>query len=164
MKVLQYLEEIILVLALAVMTVISFANIIARNFASMSFSFTEEITINLFVLITFVGTAVGVRRYAHLSFTLLFDLGGRGFKKAIIVFTTLSGLFLFGVLFWYGIQMILFQMDIGQKTPALGWPQWILSISLPFGAFLCIIRTIQVGVMEWLSSNKLSVLKGDDIL
>lgn len=164
MKVLQYMEEIILVLALAVMTVISFANIVARNFASMSFSFTEEITINLFVLITFVGTAVGVRRYAHLSFTLLFDKGRQGFKKSIILFTTVSGLLLFGVLFWYGLQMVLFQMDIGQKTPALGMPQWILSISLPFGAFLCILRTVQVGVMEWLSLNTLSELKGDDIL
>ena len=162
MKVLQYLEEIILALALAVMTVITFANILSRNFANMSLSFTEEITINLFVLITFVGTAVGVRRYAHLSFTLLFDLGGRGVKKVIIAFTTLAGLFLFGVLFWYGLQMIIFQMDIGQKTPALGLPQWILSISLPFGALLCMIRTIQVGIKEWLLSEHQPIVKGDE--
>lgn len=162
MKVLQYLEEIILALALAVMTVITFANILSRNFANMSLSFTEEITINLFVLITFVGTAVGVRRYAHLSFTLLFDLGGRGVKKVIIAFTTLAGLFLFGVLFWYGLQMIIFQMDIGQKTPALGLPQWILSISLPLGALLCMIRTIQVGIKEWLLSEHQPIVKGDE--
>jgi len=162
MKVLQYLEEIILALALAVMTVITFANILSRNLANMSLSFTEEITINLFVLITFVGTAVGVRRYAHLSFTLLFDLGGRGVKKVIIAFTTLAGLFLFGVLFWYGLQMIIFQMDIGQKTPALGLPQWILSISLPFGALLCMIRTIQVGIKEWLLSEHQPIVKGDE--
>jgi TRAP-type C4-dicarboxylate transport system permease small subunit len=162
MKVLNYLEEFILVLALAVMTVISFANILSRNIANMSLSFTEEITINLFVLITFVGTAVGVRRYAHLSFTLLFDRGGKGFKKVIIAFTTFVGLLLFGVLFWYGIQMVLFQMDIGQKTPALGLPQWILSISLPIGAFLCIIRTIQVGILEWISSDRVEAMEGDN--
>lgn len=162
MKVLQYFEEIILALALAVMTIITFANILSRNFANMSLSFTEEITINLFVLITFVGTAVGVRRYAHLSFTLLFDLGGKGFKKLIIAFTTLAGLFLFGILFWYGLQMIIFQLDIGQKTPALGLPQWILSMSLPLGALLCIIRTIQVGMKEWLLSEHQLIVKGDE--
>lgn len=164
MKVLQYLEEIILALALAVMTVISFANIISRNFANMSLSFTEEITINLFVLITFVGTAVGVRRYAHLSFTLLFDKGGQGMKKIIIAFATLAGILLFGVLFWYGLQMVLFQMNIGQKTPSLGMPQWILSMSLPIGAMLCVIRTIQVGVLEWLTLNRQPISEGDNLL
>lgn len=164
MKVLQYLEEIILALALAVMTVISFANILSRNFANMSLSFTEEITINLFVLITFVGTAVGVRRYAHLSFTLLFDKGGEGMKKIIIVFATLAGILLFGVLFWYGTQMVLFQMNIGQKTPSLGMPQWILSMSLPIGALLCVIRTIQVGVLEWMTINRQPISEGDDLI
>lgn len=164
MKVLQYLEEIILALALAVMTVISFANILSRNFANMSLSFTEEITINLFVLITFVGTAVGVRRYAHLSFTLLFDKGGEGMKKIIIGFATLAGILLFGVLFWYGTQMVLFQMNIGQKTPSLGMPQWILSMSLPIGAMLCVIRTIQVGVLEWLTLNRQPISEGDNLL
>lgn len=149
MKVLDKLEEIILVIALLTMTVIAFANIISRNFAEISLSFTEELTINLFVLLTFVGTAVGVRNYAHLGFTLFYDLGGKWVKRSMIAISTLAGLVLFGVLFWYGIQTILFQMDIGQKTPALGWPTWVMTMSLPIGAALCLIRTVQVGWQEW---------------
>lgn len=148
MKVLNYIEEIILFVAFLIMTIIAFANIISRNIANLSLSFTEEITINLFVLLTFVGTAVGVRRYAHLGFTLIYDRMNNGLKKALIVFSALMGLILFGVLLWYGIQMVLFQMDMGQKTPSLGWPQWILSMALPLGALLCVIRTIQVCVEE----------------
>ena len=125
MKVLNYIEEIILFVAFLIMTIIAFANIISRNIANLSLSFTEEITINLFVLLTFVGTAVGVRRYGHLGFTLIYDRMNNGLKKALIVFSALMGLILFGVLLWYGIQMVLFQMDMGQKTPSLGWPQWI---------------------------------------
>lgn len=149
MKVLDKLEEIILVIALLTMTVIAFANIISRNFAEISLSFTEELTINLFVLLTFVGTAVGVRNYAHLGFTLFYDLGGKWVKRSMIAISTLAGLVLFGVLFWYGIQTILFQMDIGQKTPALGWPTWVMTMSLPIGAALCLVRTVQVGWQEW---------------
>ena len=78
MKILDKVEEIILVLALLAMTIIAFANIISRNFGQVSLSFTEELTINLFVLLTFVGTAMGVRNYSHLGFTLLYDLGGKG--------------------------------------------------------------------------------------
>jgi len=164
MKALDYFEEIVLFIALAVMTIISFANILSRNFANISLSFTEEITINLFVLLTFVGTAVGVRRYAHLGFTLIYDKVGTAWKKAIIIFSTLAGLVLFGVLFWYGIQMVLFQMDMGQKTPALGMPQWILSSSMAIGALLCVIRTIQVGLKELRDVDHVELAKGDELV
>lgn len=161
MKVLNHLEEIILFITFLIMTIIAFANVVTRNVANASLSFTEEITINLFVLLTFVGTAVGVRRYAHLGFTLLFDKMNLLFKRILIVFSTLMGLFLFGILFWYGIQMVTFQMDIGQKTPALGWPQWVMSSALPVGAFLCVVRTVQVFIEEMKMIGKANV-KGDE--
>lgn len=148
LKILNYLEEVILFTAFLVMTIIAFGNVVSRNIANISLSFTEEITINLFVLLTFVGAAVGVRRYAHLGFTLIFDHMNPLFKKVLVIFSALMGLILFGILLWYGIQMVLFQMEMGQATPALGWPQWILSSALPIGAFLCVVRTIQVCVEE----------------
>lgn len=163
LKALNYFEEIILFITFLTMTIIAFANIVSRNVANLSLSFTEEITINLFVLLTFVGTAVGVRRYGHLGFTLIFDHMNPLFRKIFIVFSALMSLILFGVLLWYGIQMVMFQMDMGQKTPSLGWPQWILSSALPIGAFLCVVRTIQVCVEELKLENH-SLDKGDETL
>lgn len=145
------------------MTIIAFSNIVSRNIASISLSFTEEITINLFVLLTFVGTAVGVRRFGHLGFTLIFDHMNPLFRKVFIVFSSSMSLILFGVLLWYGLQMVSFQMDIGQKTPSLGWPQWILSSALPIGAFLCVVRTIQVFIEE-MKLEMHSHSKGDETL
>jgi len=164
MKILDKIEEIILVLALLAMTIIAFANIISRNFAEISLSFTEELTINLFVLLTFVGTAMGVRNYSHLGFTLLYDMGGNAAKRGMIAISTISGLVLFGVLFWYGIQTILFQIEMGQKTPALGWPTWVMTLSLPIGAILCIVRTIQVGWQEWQLKDPESTVKEGEAL
>lgn len=163
MKLLNYIEEGILFLTFLTMTIIAFSNIVARNMASVSLSFTEEITINLFVLLTFVGTAVGVRRYGHLGFTLIFDHMNPLFRKVFIVFSTLMSLILFGVLLWYGLKMVLFQMDMGQKTPSLGWPQWVLSSALPLGAFLCVVRTIQVFIEE-MKLEKHSISKGDETI
>ena len=60
-------------------------------------------------------------------------------KRSMIAISTIAGLVLFGVLFWYGIQTILFQIEMGQKTPALGWPTWVMTLSLPIGAILCIV-------------------------
>ncbi|AQQ54698.1 TRAP transporter small permease [Planococcus lenghuensis] len=163
MKILNHLEDLILFVAFLIMTIVAFTNVVSRNVANISLTFSEELTINLFVLLTFVGTAVGVREYAHLGFTLIFDRMNSGYRKGIVLFCTLMGLFLFGVLFWYGIQMVLFQLELGQTTPSLGWPQWILSLALPIGATLCIIRTVQVCIEEWKITGR-STSKGDEAI
>jgi len=148
MKILDYFEEILLFIAFLAITVITFLNVLSRNFAGASLAFTEEITINLLVLITFLGSAIGVRKYAHLGFTLIFDKGNKAVRIFIVFFTGLVGLLLFGVLTWYGWEMVSFQKLMNQKTPALGMPQWILSLSLPLGALMCFIRTIQAIIEE----------------
>ncbi|MBB4823515.1 TRAP-type C4-dicarboxylate transport system permease small subunit [Sporosarcina luteola] len=147
-KVISRLEEWIVVIVLSIMSTIAFVNILSRGLASYSLSFTEEITVNLFVMLTFVGTAIGVREQAHLGFTLLYDMANVAFKRVITVLVGLMMLLLFGVLLYYGFQMVKFQMDMGQKTPSLGWPQWWFSLAMPLGAVLCIYRTIQVTVKE----------------
>lgn len=147
-RVICKLEEWIVAIVLSIMSTIAFANILSRGFANHSFSFTEEITVNLFVMLTFVGTAIGVREHVHLGFTLIYDVANIAFKRIITVLVGLMMLLLFGVLFYFGIQMIQFQMDMGQKTPSLGWPQWWFSLAMPLGALLCIYRTIQATLKE----------------
>ncbi|BDH62197.1 C4-dicarboxylate ABC transporter permease [Lysinibacillus sp. PLM2] len=153
MKIIDYVEEVILFITFLTITLITFANVLSRNIFKFSFSFTEEITINLLVLLTFVGTALGVRRYAHLGFTLIYDIAGSIAKKIIILISSIMSIVLFSILLYYGYEMVQFQMKINQTTPALGMPQWILSLALPFGALLCLVRTLQVTIDEIKSSN-----------
>ena len=170
MKVLDYFEEIILFVSFVVITGVTFMNILSRNFLNLSLSFTEEVTINLLVLLTFVGTALGVRRFAHLGFTLLYDKGNDTVKRVVIIVSSVASLLLFAVLLYFGIDMVLFQMQISQTTPALGMPQWIWSTALPLGALLCIIRTIQAVIIELkevqeIKSDKDVVeMKGEEIV
>lgn len=148
MKYLDYFEEFILSITFIVITAVTFANIVSRNIMDLSLSFTEEITINLLVLITFVGTSLGVRRYAHLGFTLLYDKGNKVVKKIVIFISGITSGILFAILLYFGFEMVKFQMQMGQTTPALGLPQWILSSALPLGALLCLIRTVQATISE----------------
>lgn len=161
MKILDYFEEIILFITFLTITLITFANILSRNFLKFSFSFTEEITINLLVLLTFVGTALGVRRYAHLGFTLVYDIAGKMGKKVIILISSIMSAGLFAILLYYGYEMVAFQMKISQTTPALGMPQWILSLALPIGALLCLIRTVQVTFEEFKQVNNIEENQGE---
>lgn len=148
MKILDYFEEIILFVSFVVITAITFINILSRNFMQLSLSFTEEVTINLLVLLTFVGTSLGVRRFAHLGFTLVYDKGSNAMKYVVVVVSSAVSFLLFSVLLYFGIDMVMFQKQIGQTTPALNLPQWIWSLALPIGAFLCLIRTVQALFIE----------------
>lgn len=148
-KWLNYVEEFIVVTALIVMSVIAFGNVITRNFFGLSLSFNEEITVNLFVLLTFVGTSIGVRENAHLGFSLLFDKSPKLLKKYLVIFVGVLSVFLFLLLTYYGYDMVMFQVELNKTTPALGWPQWIFSAGLPLGTLLCAVRAIEATIIEW---------------
>ena len=50
MRILDRIEEIVAAVCLSVMTILAFANVVARYVFSASFSFSEEITTYLFVI------------------------------------------------------------------------------------------------------------------
>ncbi|WP_432357328.1 TRAP transporter small permease [Sporosarcina sp. UB5] len=152
-RVISRLEEWIVVIVLSIMSTIAFVNILSRGFAKYSFSFAEEITVNLFVALTFVGTAIGVRQYAHLGFTLFYDIANLFVKNIITIVVGALMSLLFVILIYFGIQMLLFQVQMGQKTPSLGWPQWMFSMSMPIGAALCLFRTVQATIKELREQN-----------
>ncbi|MBD1378931.1 TRAP transporter small permease [Metabacillus arenae] len=153
-KVISYIENFILAITMLAMSVITFTNVISRYFFHYSLSFTEEITINLFVLLTFFGAAVGLRKNAHLGFSLLFEKANVISKKVLILFSTALISTVFFLLAYYGYDMMLFQMERKLITPSLGMQQWVFSMVLPIGSIFCLYRSIEVGVKEWKDLNK----------
>lgn len=153
-RLLEFIEHTILTVTATVMAVIAFTNVITRYFLNHSLAFTEELTINLFVLLTFVGAAVGLRKHAHLGFTLLFEKSSVSLQKLLTMATGIFMALIFALFIYYGIEMVQFQMMTNQTTPALGWPQWIFSLSLPFGSLLCLIRTLEATIKEFKQLQK----------
>ncbi|MDT8858898.1 TRAP transporter small permease [Alkalihalobacillus sp. MEB130] len=147
-RMLSYVEYTLVVLALGTMSVLTFANVLSRYFLNSSISYTEEITVNLFVLLTFVGASIGVKRGAHLGFTLIYDRL-IGFKRVFLaLFSSALVLLFFSAVLYFGIDLVMTQMARNRMTPALGWPQWIFTIMMPIGCLLCIIRTIEATVLS----------------
>ncbi|OUM87822.1 MAG: hypothetical protein BAA01_14560 [Bacillus thermozeamaize] len=147
-KILQKIEYAILALSLAVMSVIAFANVISRYFLNIALGYTEEITINLFVWLTFVGASVGIHRGAHLAFDFLLGALKGTWKLGLLVFVGGLTTIVFLITFYYGIEMVKFQYNLKLVTPSLGWPQWIFTLGVPLGSLLCVFRAIQVTGLE----------------
>jgi len=125
------------------MVAINFGNVLSRYFIHASWSFSEELMVILFVYNCFLGASVAYKRGAHLGFTVLTDLFPPSKKILTIYFTGIVTVALLVVLAWFGVKMVQSQILYGQKTPALGWPEWVAGISVPFGSLLIILRVIQ---------------------
>lgn len=143
MKLLDYFEELLIVFSMVVMVAINFGNVLSRYFIHASWAFSEELMVILFVYNSFLGASVAFKRGAHLGFTVLTDLFSPDIKKFIISFTALATTSLLLLLTWFGIEMVRNQMLFDQRTPALGLPEWVAGLSIPFGSLLIIIRVIQ---------------------
>ena len=134
------IEDIICAICLIVMTALTFANVIARYVFSASFSFSEEITTYLFVLLSLIGSAAAARRKAHLGFTAIVDLFPAGLKRAIQTMSYALATLFSAALFWYGISMVQSQIRHGQVTAGMQWPEWIFGSFVPIGAFFITIE------------------------
>lgn len=148
MKFLDKIEEILASICLVVMTLLTFANVVSRYLFSASFSFSEEITTYLFVLVSLLGTAIAAKRGAHLGLSIIIDAVGPRAEKALKVFgSAIATIFCAGI-FYYGILMVRNQQMLGQVTAGMQWPEWIFGSFVPFGAFFATIRFLQVLILE----------------
>ncbi|KAM9862762.1 hypothetical protein ACI1US_01337 [Leucobacter sp. BZR 635] len=146
--ILRRVENTIIAATFLFITLLAFANVVARYVFHSSFSFTGELLVNLAALLTMVGAAAATRLGTHPSFSLLRDSTRGWLHKVVIALVCLIMLTFFLIFMWMGWDMAMRQFASGRLTPALQIPQGLLSLALPFGALLGIIRTIQVAVIE----------------
>lgn len=149
MKIFDWIEEVLSAACLIVMTVLTFANVIARHVFSASFSFSEEITTYLFVLLSLLGTAIAAKRRAHLGLTILTDAVKPEVRRIMEVISYILAVLFSGAIFLYGIKMVMNQRMLGQVTAGMQWPEWIFGSFVPIGAFFVLVRFIQCLIEEF---------------
>ncbi|KAA5607047.1 TRAP transporter small permease [Roseospira marina] len=136
------MEEVVGATAMAIICVISFANVVVRYATNVSFAFTEEVSVFLLVVLTFVGAALAFATDDHIRITVLVRrLGpiGRGICDAL---SMLAAVILFGVLAYYGALLTWEEYSWGETSPALGYPTWIYTIWLPLLSLLILARVL----------------------
>lgn len=117
---------------LFVMAAIAFINILSRYLFHFSFAATEEITINLFVWMTVVGTGIAFERGGQLGMVTLFNLFPRRFQRTVIVFGAAMSALLFILVDYFMIVAIYDELTLFRATSAaLNLPVWIYYAGVP---------------------------------
>ena len=138
------IERWLLALAMALLCIITMANVVVRYFTNFSFAFTEEISVSLLVFMTLVGAATAFRSGSHIHVTFLTDRLPAAARRAVEVFALGASCVMFCVLAWYGTRMAWDDYRYEVTSPALGLPQWVYSVWLPLLSLAIVLRLLQL--------------------
>lgn len=148
-KWLDNFEEYFLFITLSVMLVLTFAEVLSRYLFHFSIAFSEEITVNLFAWSIMVGSGAAAKRNAHVGFSLITDMLPAWLRRWILLLISLICAFVMLLFVYYGIEMVMSQIEGAQRTAVLELPEWLMGLSIPVGAVLCAIRFCQAGHANW---------------
>ena len=137
------LEEAIGAVGLAIMTTISFINVITRYVLKYSMAFTEELTLYIFVWITLIGTAIAFREGANMAVTVFYNLFPKNVKKILYYISVICTIIFMGLMGYYGILEVYDEILMDAMTEAMSLPVWWFTISVPIGSIVAIIGTLQ---------------------
>lgn len=135
-------EEGIAAIAMALVCVITFSNVLVRYFTNASFAFTEEFSVFLLVVMTLAGASAAFARNRHIRMEYFVGKLGVGAHRGVEVLVTLCGFALFGVLAFYGVYLFLDDWQYGTTSPGIGVPQWIYTVWLPVFSALIALRIL----------------------
>jgi len=145
MNKINQLEEWVLALLLAAMTVITFVQVVLRYLFNAGFVWALELTIFLFAWLVLLGMSYGVRVGAHIGIDLLVKKLPPQVSKVVGIVSIALCMFYAAVLFKGGWDDISLLMLIGIEAEDLPVPLWILKLILPIGFALLFIRFAEAG-------------------
>lgn len=120
-------------------------------------TWTEEASRYIFIFISFVGASLAIRRRESIKVSFLVDKLSASKQKALDIANTLFMLYFSYMMVTNGFDLIAFQIDTSQTTPALSIPMAIPYSAVPIGFTLIMIRLIQ---MFWKDTRDLSIQDG----
>jgi len=136
----ERLEEWLIAFLLALMTTITFTQVIARYIFNYSFVWALELVTYLFGGLIFIGMAYGVRVGTHIGVdALVKTLGKRAARVAGGIAAACC--IVYSVILFYGSWVYVDKMyQIGIEAQDLPIPQWVPRLVLPIGFGLLILR------------------------
>jgi len=143
-KIINHIEEILIVIMMAYMTIMNFLNVLARYVFAASFSFTEELTVTVFVWVTMLGIAIGFKRNVHLGMSFVVDHSHGKAKAALVLLSGVCSLLFTAILLVYGAEMVQGQIEMGSTTPVLGMPQYAQGLAMPVCAIFIGYHVIEI--------------------
>ena len=165
-KLIDDIEETSIAICLGLMTLVTFANVVARYAFEANILWALELTVFLFAWLVLMGMSYGVKKHVHIGVDVVINAVSPGAKKvmsmiAIVASLTFSIMLLIGSWdYWYPfaterawletddipmpefMQFLADWMNEGERYEKM--PRWIPYLALPLGVALLTYRFLQL--------------------
>ncbi len=143
MRWLEHLEEGLVAILMATMTLVTFMQVVARYVFNYSFVWALELNGVLFAWLIFIGMSYGVRVGAHIGIdAVVRNLGARSARAVGMVAALLCVVYALIVTLggWLYVKKM---YDVGIMMQDIPVPQWVPRLILPLGFALLAFRFLQ---------------------
>ena len=152
-RILDRLEETLIVTFMATATLVTFAAVVMRYLGGTGISWAQELTIYLFIWMAKFGAAYGVRTGIHIGVDFVVNAARPSLKRFLIITAMSLGVVFTGVIAFFGARWVIFIYGTGQISPDLEWPMWVIYLAIPFGSGLMCYRFIQAMLLFFRSGH-----------
>jgi len=166
-QVIDNIEETSIAICLGLMTLITFANVVARYAFNSNILWALEMTVFLFAWLVLMGASYGVKKHIHIGVDVIINMVSPGARK-VLALLSVSACLAFSVLlligswnYWYPFiterawletedipmpEMFMFLADWFNEGEAYEKiPRFIPYLALPLGMALLTLRFLQLG-------------------
>lgn len=142
------LEDWLVVLIMAALALITFANVLLRYFTDTSFAWTEEISIFLMIVLAMVGGSSAVARDQHIRIEFFSGNGSTQRRRRLARLGALMTALLFTVLAVLSVRLVWDDWRYEETSPGIGVPQWWYSMWLPICSVAIALRALGLFVRQ----------------
>ena len=148
------LEEGILTFLLALMTVLTFVQVVLRYAFNSGLVWSLEATTYSFAALVLIGMSYGVRTKTHIAvdlFTRKMPRWARQYVTLIAIIACLA----YALLMLYGSSVFVSSLytlgNLARDVPA---PKWLLTATMPLGFTLLAYRFLEAGWLIWRDDDR----------
>lgn len=146
---LNKVEEIVMIFGMSIMVMLNFMNVVFRLLLPQTpFSYSEELTIIIFMWVTMFGISYGFRVHAHTVLDVLTNQFPKKIQPVIIIFATFCSVLLMVLIAYTAYFTMVNQITYGQVTPGMKLPMVVNSGAIFLGSIITFFSILRSGYLE----------------
>jgi TRAP-type C4-dicarboxylate transport system permease small subunit len=142
-------EDVAAAACLAVLALITFANVVLRYLTDESIAWTEEISIALMVVMTLAAAAAAVARERHIRIDYFLERGPPERRRLLALIAAGAVIAFFVALTVLSSRMVWDEYRFEETSPGIGVPKWWYTVWLPILSVAIVLRAGGLFVRRW---------------
>ncbi|MCX5860279.1 MAG: TRAP transporter small permease [Proteobacteria bacterium] len=139
-RIVSYLEQGFVILALATMVILSFVQVLMRDFFAIGFGWADELLRHLVLWTGFIAGSMVTKQGRHIAIDVMSRTLPMNLRKLSEMVLTAIAILFSGFLFKVAVHFVQVEKAFGQMCEPLHTPLWVMELVFPITFCLLTIR------------------------